>query len=317
MSFQIKKTKRESPVIMAVHGDGGVGKTTLAASAPKPIFISVEDGLKNIDAAAVDPVPETWTQVLEAVDHIDALPPEQCQTLAIDSLDWIEPLCWAEVVRKGGKRILGKDADTRIEHIEAFGYGKGYAAALDEWRLLTRKLQNVAARGKNVVLIAHSVRKAVKNPEGEDYEQWQMKLHEKAAGLIKELVDVFAFAAHEIVTEKTSGRHKGIATGRRVLKTQPAAGYVAKTRLHLPSSIPLDWVSFEQAVRQGRVSPVERMKSELDTKLVELGDADVEQKARAFVEQRGVSVSSLSDAIATVNAYLIERATGDAPRKAS
>ncbi|RUM42983.1 MAG: oxidoreductase, partial [Desulfocapsa sp.] len=32
------------PMILALYGVGGVGKTTFAASATKPIFIQTEDG---------------------------------------------------------------------------------------------------------------------------------------------------------------------------------------------------------------------------------------------------------------------------------
>lgn len=296
MSIAVKSTRRAAPVRALIHGDGGVGKSTLAASAPLAIFIAAEDGLKNIDAQAVDPPPRTWADVLEAIDHLAALPVSECRTIAIDSLDWIEPLCWSHVCVKGKK-----------PDIESFGYGKGYAAALDEWRVFLRKLETVSASGKNVILIAHSVRKPVKNPEGDDYEKWQIKLHEKASGLLKEWVDVVGFAAHEIVVDDSSGRAKGMSTGKRVLRTQPNAAYDAKTRYSLPRTIPLDWTSFEAAIRAGSVSPVERLKSELESKMADLNDSVVENGARAFLDERGVNVGSLTEAIATVDAYLSER----------
>jgi hypothetical protein len=291
---QVKATRREAPVRQVVHGAGGCGKSTYAASAPKPVFVAAEDGLVNIDAHAL-PEPHTWAELLGQLDAL-AREPHDFRTLVVDSLDWIEPLCWEHVCKRGNKK-----------DIEAFGYGKGYNAALDDWRVFLSKLSALHSRGMHIILIAHSVRKAVKNPEGDDYEQWQIKLHDKAAGLIKEWVDVVGFASHEIVTAETNGRVKGLATGRRVLKTQPNAGYDAKTRYHMPRSLPLDWPSFEQAVRAGSVSPVERLTADFNAKLVELGDADIEEKARGFLAERGASVSSLSDAIATVDAYLAEK----------
>jgi hypothetical protein len=297
---QVRATRREAPVRMVLHGAGGCGKSTFAASAPKPIFIAAEDGLSNIDAHALAEA-QSWSDV---IDQLEALAREKhdFRTLVVDSLDWVEPLCWAHVCRRGGKK-----------DIEAFGYGKGYVAALDDWRIFLSKLARLRDAGMNVILIAHSIRKAVKNPEGDDFEQWQIKLHEKAAGLIKEWVDVVGFAAHEIVTTEANGRVKGMATGRRVLRTQPNAGYDAKTRYHMPRSMPLDWTVFDQAVRAGSVSPVERLTADFESKLAELGDIEIEAKARSFVEDRGASVASLSDAIATVNSYLVERSE----RKAS
>jgi len=294
MTFSVQPTRKTSPIVMLVHADGGVGKSTFAAAAPGTIFIAAEDGLKNIDARAVDPHPTSWSGVLEALDYLaDA---GECRTVAVDSLDWIEPLCWEHVCKASRKK-----------DIEAFGYGKGYVAALDEWRIFLRKLEVLRGRGKNIILVAHSIRKPVKNPEGDDYERWQIKLHEKAAGLIKEWVDIVAFASHEVLVDDSSGRAKGMSTGRRLLRVQPNAAYDAKTRYDMPKSIPLDWAAFERAVEAGRRSPVERLKADLDVKLVELADDAVESKAMAFLKERGTSVSSLTEALDTVTAYLAEK----------
>jgi hypothetical protein len=219
------------------------------------------------------------------------------KTLVVDSLDWVEPMCWAHTCKLGNKK-----------DIEAFGYGKGYNAALDHWRVFLSKLGAVREKGMGIILVAHSVRKSVKNPEGDDYEQWQIKLHDKAAGLIKEWVDVVGFAAHEVVTvENDNGRVKGIASGKRVLKTAPAAGYDGKTRFALPAVLPLDWPTFAQAVHDGGAGALDRLKGEFAARLVELADASVEEKARAFLASRGESVASLSEVIQTVNSYIAER----------
>jgi len=293
MAFEIKNTRREAPVRLLVYADGGVGKSTLGAAAPKPIFLAPEDGLVNIDASAVDPSPTTWLDALAALDHIGTL---NYETVVVDSLDWLEPLCWAYVCIKGKK-----------PDIEAFGYGKGYVAALDEWRIFLAKLSQLRAKGMNVVLIAHAVAKLFKNPEGDDFDRWTIKLHDKASGLIKEWCDVVAFAQYETNTYETNGKTKGISTGKRILRVQRSAAFDAKTRYAMPASIPLDWASFAQAVKDGGPVAVERMKGELEAKMLEQGDADVEIGARTFLRLRGESVGSLSEALATVDTYLNER----------
>lgn len=297
---EIKKTRKEAPMRLLIHGAGGCGKSTFAAAAPSTIFIAVEDGLQNIDAQAF-PKPSSWKELLGQVDSLIS-EPHTFRTLAIDSLDHAEPLVWQAVCEKGDAK------GRKMRNIEEFGYGKGFLAALDEWRVLLSKLEAASRRGMNIVLIAHSVRKTVKNPEGDDYEQWQIKLHEKASGLLKEWVDVVGFASHEVATfENENGRTKGIATGKRVLKTAPAAGYDGKTRYAMLATIPLHWPTFEQAVRDGGAGAAERLKGELSAKFVELADTEVEAKARAFVEARGESVGSLTEAIATVENYIADR----------
>ncbi len=296
----IKQTRREAPPRLVIHGPGGVGKSTFAAAAPSPVFQAAEDGLSNIDAHSFAEA-KTWAEVLAQLDSL-ATDAHTFKTYVLDSLDWVEPLCWAAVCEKGDAK--GK----RMANIEAFGYGKGYVAALDEWRVFLSKLELVRRRGMAIVLIAHSVRKTVKNPEGDDYEQWQIKLHEKAAGLIKEWVDVVGFASHEVLTlENDNGRVKGIASGKRVLKTAPAAGYDGKTRFAMPATMALDWPTFAQAVHDGGAGALERLRGEFAARLVELADADVETKARAFIASRGETVASLGEAIESVNIYIANR----------
>jgi hypothetical protein len=234
MGFTVKGTRRDAPVRAVFHGPGGIGKSTLAASAPKPIFLCAEEGLENIDAVAVEPHPKTFEDVLSALDYIATLSRE---TVAVDSLDWLEPLVWEYVCRRA------KKAD-----IEAFGYGKGYVAALDQWRVFVGKLSALRAKGMNVLLIAHSVRKPFKNPLGDDYEHWTIKLNEKAAGLIVEWADVVGYCSEDIATDDSSGRTKALSTGKRVMRCMPSPAYLAKTRFAMPPKIPLDWSAFARAI---------------------------------------------------------------------
>lgn len=49
MSILAKISKpADRPVIVTILGDAGMGKTSLAASFPNPIFIRAEDGLQAI-----------------------------------------------------------------------------------------------------------------------------------------------------------------------------------------------------------------------------------------------------------------------------
>lgn len=275
------RTRRDAPIRAVIHGLGGVGKSTFAAAAPSPVFIAAEDGLMNIDAVAL-PEPTTWTGLLE---QLDALRDEKhgYRTLVIDSLDWAEPLCWDHVCTVGKKK-----------NIEDFGYGKGYVAAVSEWRTLLHRAQALRERGMHVIFIAHSVRKAVKNPEGDDYESWVIKLHEKSAGLIKEWVDIVGFATHDIATTEVNGRFKGVATGDRVLRVQPHPAYDAKTRLHLPATVPLDWGAFMGAVDASRDAAVP-IKKEIDGLVAALADAELAKKVATTVAAANGNATRLAE----------------------
>ncbi len=325
MAFQVKATRKDAPVRAVVYGPPGIGKSTLGASAPSPIFVSLEDGLSQIDAAAIEPAPKTWTEALDALDYIATL---DHQTVVIDSLDHLEPLCWAHVCEKGGVRILGKKGNAevfggaKVEHIEAFGYGKGYNAALDEWRVFIRKLDRLRAKGMHAILIAHAVRKMFKNPLGDDYEQWTIKLQEKATGLLIEKCEVVGFLSEDVATEDSSGRAKAQATGKRVLRVNPNPAYLAKTRFEMPSKLVLPkdrpWDVFAAALKPVPPETAEeraarekaardQLTTELEAKLVELADKDVEAKVRAFVADNDSTPGALAEAIERLDITIAER----------
>lgn len=294
--FKVEDTLTESPPRTLLYGVGGVGKSTFANGAPGMVFIAAEDGLRNIPAKAVKPYPSTWQDILDAVDE---LAESDWAGIALDSLDWAEPLCWEHVCREA------KEKD-----IESFGYGKGYTAAYMQWRVLVNKLGRAHAAGKRITLIAHAVRKNFKNPLGDDYEQWTIKLHEKATGLFLEWVDVVGFAEQDtstVETAKKSGRFKALTTGKRVLRVQPSPAYLAKTRFAMPRAVALDWKVYEHAVREGGPAAIERMRKDLKEALAELGDDLVAKAAKTFLAERGETVASLSEALETVNTYLAEQ----------
>lgn len=304
MTLEIKSTLRESPIRAVIFGKDGVGKSTFCAAAPRAVFIAVENGLDNIDAQAV-PMPEEWVDLIEYVQALSN--DERCGTIVIDSLDWAEQLCWRHVCAQGD------DKGRKQKNIESFGYGKGYVAALAEWRVLLNELTVARRNGKNVLLIAHAERKAVKNPTGEDYDAWAIKLNAKAAGLIREWVDVVGFAELDVAIiegKDKNDRAKGISTGRRVLRTQPAAGYDAKTRFTLPDRVPLDWSTFDRLVKAGRPPTVDELEATLKSKRAELNSTEIGNACEAFLSERGRTFASLSEAIATVDGYLNEKKEG-------
>lgn len=293
--FSIESSLKEAPERVVVYGPGGVGKSTFAAQA-ECVFISAEDGLRNIDARVVKPYPETWQDILDAIDELTA---SNVDGIAIDSLDWAEPLCWRHACQQAKK-----------PNIEAFGYGKGYLAALDQWRVLLHKLGSAHDAGKRVILIAHGVRRTFKNPVGEDYEHWTIKLHEKAAGLIVEWCDLVGLAEQDSSTVETgqSGRFKAFTTGKRVLRTNPNPAYLAKTRYALPKTLPLDYPTVARAIKAGSgAAAIERLQAELATKLAELANDGVARGCDSFLRDRGISVPSLNEAIGTVDEYLDEK----------
>lgn len=234
----VKRGRVEKPPRLLLWGVEGVGKSSFAANAPAPIFLAAEDGTAQLDVARF-PEPRRWQDALDAVDELTASSHE-FRTLVVDTLDWLEPLCWAHVCEKAG-----------LNSVEEAGYGKGYVAALDLWRVFLASLERMrSAKNMGVILLAHSWIKPFKNPEADDYDRFELKLHNKAGGLMKEWCDAVLFARFETFTDKDSKtkRVRGVSTGARVMHTVRTAAYDAKNRYDLPESMPLDYSAFAEAV---------------------------------------------------------------------
>src|SRR5262245_37837972 len=90
------------PDRILLGGTEGVGKTTFAAEAPSPIFIGPEDGLPPVLGEVPRfPEPQSFTDVLEAIRTL-VREDHEYRTLAVDTIDWLEPLIWRELCGRNG-----------------------------------------------------------------------------------------------------------------------------------------------------------------------------------------------------------------------
>lgn len=237
----IKTGRLKKPPRVLLYGIDKIGKSTFGSKAPKPVFLGPEDGSSELDVARF-PEPESWADVRIGLRRLTE-ESHSFQTLVLDTLDWLEPMCWEQVCKDKG-----------LSDIEEPGFGKGYTAALDLWRVLVADLEKLRrAKNMGVILLAHSAVKEFKNPEGENYDRYQLKLQKDAAGFFREWVDALLFATHEVQAVKKNAKNKnekakGIDIGSRVIKTQRRAAYDAGNRYGLPEMIPLDWDAFAAGI---------------------------------------------------------------------
>ena len=157
---QVRTGREAQPPRIMIYGSEGVGKSTFAASAPKPIFIQTEDGLGEIDCAKfplVGSFDEMMAQLAAIRDE-----EHEYQTLVIDSLDWLERIIWDRVCADYGVKCIEK-ADG--------GYGKGYTHALTYWRQVVKILNEIRSkRSMAIILVAHAKVERFEDPEHPAYD---------------------------------------------------------------------------------------------------------------------------------------------------
>ncbi|MFQ9751208.1 MAG: ATP-binding protein [Collinsella aerofaciens] len=219
------------PQKVCIYGPEGVGKTTLAAQFPDPLFIDTEGGTEGYDVARTQ-APQSWTALKDLVRAVAAERP--CGTLVLDTADWAERLLCAELCAKN-----------KWASMEALNYGKCWQYALEEFGRLLDLLTDVRDAGMNVVVTAHATVSKFDQPdEAASYDRWTMKMYKKDAALLKEWADALLFVNYKTVVEMVGEgfNAKGKARGaKRTIFTTHHAAWDAKNRWGLPAEVPLGY----------------------------------------------------------------------------
>lgn len=241
---QVVKGKQPKPRRIMLYGVQGIGKSTFASKAPKPIFIQTEDGQGDIDCHRF-PMAKKFDDVIAALRELYS-EKHDYKTVIIDSVDWLERIIWADVCENKG-----------VKNIEDIGYAKGYTFALDQWRKVTDGLSALRAdKGMTSILIAHSRIEKFENPETDTYDRYAPKLHKHANAMVQEWCDEVLFATYKIFTKTTDEgfnkkRSQAVGSGERVIRTSERPAHAAKNRLNLPDELPLSWDAFAGHIKTG------------------------------------------------------------------
>jgi hypothetical protein len=223
----------ERPVSVIVHGSPGVGKSTFAAGAPKPFFIDCDNRTAHLDVKRIKP--ESWEDVL-GVFRLVAKGELECSTLVVDTLDHAEILMHRDLCK-------AHEVST-IEEVGG-GYGKGYVAALGEWRRFGVAMDAIRARGVGLVLLAHSQVKVFQNPSGENYERFELKLDKRAHNFLRERVDGVGYASFATTVVKgKDDKFKAKSSGKATLTFAPSAAVETKRFSKFPLNCDLNWTDF-------------------------------------------------------------------------
>ena len=227
----LKSSKTDDPPIVLLYGVDGIGKTTLAAEWPAPIYLPTEGERAPSDVDM--PTPGNITSLGALMDIFEELltTEHEFKTVIIDSLDGLEPLVWAATCARLG-----------VASIEEPGYGKGYIETDTEWGEYLSAIAALARNGINVVQLAHPEIVRFDSPTTDPYSRYQPKLHKRANALVRERADVVAFMNYRVtlkereVSRQTKVTHAEGGKERQIHLSE-GAGFNAKNRYSMPDAV--------------------------------------------------------------------------------
>jgi hypothetical protein len=224
-------TKSDRPPILLLYGVGGVGKTSLAAEFPDPVYLHTqgEEPPSNVELATPGVV-ESYDEMIELMTEL-VVGDHDRKTVIIDSLDGFESLVWAKTCGRLG-----------VNSIEDPGYGKGYIETDQEWQYFIDGALALKQRGICVVILAHPEIVRFDSPITDPYSRYTVKLHKRANAIIREKSDIVGFMNYRTtIKEKEVARQKTVAHGEgggdRQIHLEERPGFLAKNRYQMPTVI--------------------------------------------------------------------------------
>ena len=235
MSFDITSGIQQKPYKVVIYGVEGIGKSSLAAQFPDPLFIDTEGSTARMNVKRY-PKPSSaemlWNEIVEVINT------RPCKTLVIDTFDWAERMIMDQLC-----------ASSQKSSITAFGYGEGFIRLEEQVGRYLNLLQDVVdVANINVVITAHAKTVEFTPPDADNsYTRYEMKLGNKTtaktAAMLKEWADMVLFCNYKIfivAKDEKGKKHKGTG-GQRVMYTTHTPAWDAKNRDGLPDELPLSF----------------------------------------------------------------------------
>jgi hypothetical protein len=234
----LSKPMGQRPVIMTLFGEGGMGKTTLAAMMPKPVFIRTEDGTASLagnEGVALFPLATKSQDVFDAIEAL-ASQPHDYKTLVLDSITQLATLIESEIVA----------ADPKAKSINQAGggYGAGYNTAAEKHRQVREWAGALAyERGMNVIFIGHADTETLDLPDFDPFARYTVRMHKKSLPHYTDNVDLVGLIRLKTYVRGDGDKKRAISTGDREIICFPQASSVTKNRFNITQPLPFTFES--------------------------------------------------------------------------
>ena len=220
--FTISSGRIAGPQRIVVYGTGGIGKTSLAALAPNPVFLDLESGTQELDVNRISI--DNWSDLRACLqsDKLDAF-----QTVVIDGGTRAEELATIHTLE-----TVPHERGHRVHRLEEYGFGKGLNHIYETYLLLLQDLDMQIRKGRHVIFIAHECISEMPNPFGENFIRYEPHLQSPKSGKSSIRNRVVQWANHVLFLgyDVNAERGKGQGGGTRTIYTRELPSHIAKTR---------------------------------------------------------------------------------------
>ena len=191
-------------IVMMVYGNGGVGKSTFAATAPKPLLVDCENGSKYFGLRGIEVDVAKVSQWSDMEGLFDIAKSGKYETIIIDPIGELMEKLKRYMVLKADKKLVQSDGSPSMA---------GWGWLKDTMRSTIKILRD---SGVNLLLVAHVAE--------EKDEEKVMKRPMMMTKLSEELVNMVDIVGYMTVIQD-EGQEK------RIIIVDPASDkYIAKDR---------------------------------------------------------------------------------------
>lgn len=243
-----------------IYGAPKAGKTSFSVQMPKNLLLAFEHGfnaLGGIKAVDIDKW-TTFKQIIRQLRQPEAK--EMYSTITIDTATIAYTMCEDFICTQQS-----------INKIGDLPYGAGYGLVEKEFQDCLRQITQM---GYGIVLIAHSVPRVEKTPDGSEIEIVSPDLPKRGYKVINQLVDIIGYI--DIIWDKEGN-------AKRVLYTRKTPQIMAGSRFkYLKPVIPFGYKELTDAIAEA----VEKEANENGSTLVDHEETEEKNKERSFEEIR-------------------------------
>lgn len=169
-----------SDIVILIHGERKIGKTTLASRFPECFVMATEVGYKGLHKLRKRPV-NNWT---EARGYYRLLRKDrQYQTVCIDTADKLYQIC--------EDQTLG---DLGIEDLSDEDWGKGWRRNRKAFDAL---LTGLASLPKGLILISHTDVQKFERRNGASHDRLEPTMPKQAREIVAAMADIIAYYQYD------------------------------------------------------------------------------------------------------------------------